>query len=85
MGLAIALISSIKNTGVKLEKSIVIGEVGLTGEIRSINSSDRLAKEAEKMGFEYIIIPSRNISKISSQKIKVIGVNNLREAINKIF
>ena len=85
LGLAIALISSIKNTGVKLEKSIVIGEVGLTGEIRSINSSDRLAKEAEKMGFEYIIIPSRNISKISSQKIKVIGVNNLREAINKIF
>ena len=60
LGLAIALISSIKNKNLKLDKVIIIGEVGLTGEIRSVNAYERLAKEAEKMGFEYILLPARN-------------------------
>jgi DNA repair protein RadA/Sms len=85
LGLAIALLSSIKNKNLKLDKVIIIGEVGLTGEIRSINSSERLAKEAEKMGFEYIVLPARNKEKLKGQKINVVGVNNLKEAISKIF
>ena len=85
LGLAIALLSSIKNKNLKLPKVIIIGEVGLTGEIRAINSSERLAREAEKMGFEYIVLPSRNKEKLKDQSIKVIGVNNLKEAISKIF
>ena len=85
LGLAIALLSSIKNKNLKLPKVIIIGEVGLTGEIRAINSSERLAREAEKMGFEYIVLPSRNKEKLKDQSIKVIGVNNLKEAISRIF
>ena len=85
LGLAIALISSIKNKNLKLSKVIIIGEVGLTGEIRSVNASERLAKEAEKMGFEYIVLPFRNKEKLKDQKINVIGINNLKEAISKIF
>lgn len=85
LGIAIALLSSIKNTSVKLNKCVILGEVGLTGEIRSINFSERLSNEAEKMGFEYIVLPERNKGKINNQNIKAIGVNNLREAISKIF
>jgi DNA repair protein RadA/Sms len=85
LGIAIALLSSIKNTSVKLNKCVILGEVGLTGEIRSINFSERLSNEAEKMGFEYIVLPERNRGKINNQNIKAIGVNNLREAISKIF
>lgn len=85
LGLAIALISSIKGKGIKLPKVLVTGEVGLTGEIRPISSVDRLVNEAEKMGFEYTIIPNRNREKVSNKTIKIIGVSNIREAINKIF
>lgn len=85
LGLALALVSSIKTKGIVLPRVIVIGEVGLTGEIRPINSADRLIREAEKMGFENAIVPYRNKEKLSSKKMNIIGVNNIREAINKIF
>ena len=85
LGLALALLSSVKNKGISLPKVAIIGEVGLTGEIRPINSIDRLVNEAEKMGFEYAIIPFRNKDRISNESIKAIGVSNLREAIGKVF
>lgn len=85
LGLALALLSSIKNKGFTLEKTIVVGEVGLTGEIRPVSNCDRLIKEAEKMGFLHAIIPERNREKITSSVIKIISVHNLFEAINKIL
>ncbi|MGM9977437.1 MAG: DNA repair protein RadA [Clostridium sp.] len=85
LGLAIALLSSMKSKRISLPKVMIIGEVGLTGEIRPINAVDRLVNEAEKMGFEYVIMPYRNLEKINNKGIKVIGVSNLREVINKIF
>ncbi|MCI6189263.1 MAG: DNA repair protein RadA, partial [Clostridium sp.] len=85
LGLAIALLSSMKSKRISLPKVMIIGEVGLTGEIRPINAVDRLVNEAEKMGFEYVIMPYRNLEKINNKGIRVIGVNNLREVINKIF
>lgn len=85
LGLALALLSSVKNVGIKLERTVIIGEVGLTGEIRPVTACERLIKEAEKMGFNHAIIPERNKDKAKSDVINVIGVSNLREAINKIF
>lgn len=85
LGLALSLISSIKNKPFKLEKVLIIGEVGLTGEIRPVASCDRLIREAEKMGFKHAIIPERNKDKVKSKTIIIIGVNNLTEAINNIF
>lgn len=84
LGLALALLSSIKNSGFKLERTLLVGEVGLTGEIRPISSCDRLVKEAEKMGFKNAMVPQRNKEKINSS-INIIGVSNLKEAIVKIF
>ena len=85
LGLALALLSSVKNSGIKLHKVIIIGEVGLTGEIRPINSIDRVVNEAEKMGFEYAIVPFRNKDKLNNTSINIIGVNNLSEVIGKVF
>lgn len=85
LGVAIALLSSIKNRGIKLEKVAVMGEVGLTGEIRPISTIDRLVNEAEKLGFENVVIPWRNREKVKNKKINIIGINNLKEAISKIF
>lgn len=85
LGLAVALLSSAKNKGVILPKVMIIGEVGLTGEIRPINAAERLVNEAEKMGFEYVVMPYRNKDKVKNAGIKIIGVNNLREAIGKLL
>ncbi|MGL5649469.1 MAG: DNA repair protein RadA [Clostridium sp.] len=85
LGLSIALVSSLKNSNINLPKILVVGEVGLTGEIRPVTSAERLVNEAEKMGFENVIVPYRNKDKLVGRKINVIGVNNIREAIKKIF
>lgn len=86
LGIALSLFSSNKGVTTSLEKMIIIGEVGLTGEIRPISNCDRLLNEAEKMGFVNAVIPARNIDKVKGKNnINLIGVSTLREAIVKIY
>ena len=86
LGIALSLFSSNKGITTSLEKVIIIGEVGLTGEIRPVSSCDRILNEAEKMGFINAIIPYKNIEKVKGKnKINLIGVSTLREAIAKIY
>jgi DNA repair protein RadA/Sms len=85
LGLALALISSVKGRNFKLNKMIVFGEIGLTGEVRPIALCDRLVNESIKMGFENIIIPYRNKDKIDVKNRNVIGVSSLKEAVSKVF
>ena len=66
LGLTLALVSSVKGKELNLGKSLVIGEVGLTGEVRPVAFCDRLVGEGNKMGFKNIIIPQRNKEKSSS-------------------
>lgn len=67
-------------------KSVVVGEVGLGGEIRSVGHLDKRVQEAEKLGFENIIIPDlkSNIS-FKTSKIKIIRVRNINEVIDLLF
>lgn len=85
LGLALALISSIKGKEVPLEKMLVFGEIGLTGEIRPVAFGERIVNEASKMGFRNIILPYRNTQKLKKQDINIIGVNTLKEAFSKVF
>lgn len=85
LGLALALISSIKGKPLKLDKLMVVGEVGLTGEIRIVGSCDRLVNEAEKMGFRHVVIPERNADKIEKYNINIIPVKNIKQALKEIF
>lgn len=85
LGIALSLFSSSKGVCSKLEKLVAVGEIGLTGEIRPISNCDRIVNEAKKLGFKNIVIPYRNLDKITIEGINVIGVNTLKEAINKIF
>ncbi|QGU96520.1 DNA repair protein RadA [Clostridium bovifaecis] len=85
LGLALALISSVKGKSFKLNKMIVFGEVGLTGEVRPISLCDRLVNEGIKMGFENIVIPSRNKDKLEVKGKNIIGVSSLKEAVSKAF
>lgn len=86
LGTAISLLSSIKNTPVKLGKTIIVGEVGLTGEVRPVSYCEKLVNEAKKLGFENIIIPIKNLEKFTNEQgLNIIGVSSLKECINKVF
>ena len=81
----LALISSSKTKEVKIENLLVIGEVGLTGEVRPIAHVEKIINEATKMGFTNVILPNKNKVKINSKGINLIGVDTVREAVSKIF
>lgn len=66
--------------------AVVIGEVGLGGEIRSVGNIEKRIAEAEKLGFKKIIIPANNLKSIKSKNsAKLIPVNSLSEVISNIF
>ncbi|MGE5627754.1 MAG: DNA repair protein RadA [Solirubrobacterales bacterium] len=85
LGLALALVSSVKSKESKLQKMLAIGEIGLTGEVRPVSFCERIVNEGYKMGFKNIIVPSRNTEKLDFKDISILGVSNLKEAINKVF
>lgn len=85
LGLALALISSLKGKELNLERALIVGELGLTGEVRPVAYCDRLVNEGIKMGFKNVIIPYRNKDKVEAKDAKIMLVSSLREAIGKVF
>ena len=80
-----AVASSLKNKPAK-NNFVVLGEVGLGGEIRSVGHIEKRIQEAEKLGFENVIIPQNNVKSIKSKNsVKLISVENIVEAIEKIL
>ena len=79
LAVAAALISSISDIPVP-EKSILFGEIGLSGEIRAVGQTDARLKEAAKLGFTTAIIPAG--SKIKDSKMKIIEVDHLAEIVS---
>ncbi len=66
--------------------TVVIGEIGLGGEVRSVNHIEKRIQEAAKLGFKKIIIPSNNLKSIKTKNsIEIIPVDNLHSALSKIF
>lgn len=65
-------------------KTIAIGEIGLTGDLRSVQNSEKIVREAARMGFERILLPEKNAVKLKgadSSGIRVVGVKRLTDAI----
>lgn len=85
LGLALALISSARSKEFKLDKMMVVGEVGLTGEVRPISSCERLVNEAFKMGFKNVVVPYKNKASLDFKDINLIGISAIKEAFGKIF
>ena len=64
---------------------VVMGEVGLTGEVRRINMIEKRLKEAEKLGYKTCIIPENNRKYLeNSYDMKIIGVKNIGEALKAL-
>jgi DNA repair protein RadA/Sms len=66
--------------------SVIVGEVGLGGEIRTVSQVEKRIQEAERLGFKKIIIPRNNLKELKqNEKIKIIAVGSLSEAIKEVI
>ena len=84
LGMIMAVASSFKNVPIPKDM-VIVGEVGLTGEVRRINLIDKRLKEAEKLGFKSCIIPESNKKDLKENyKLDIIGVSNINEAMKKV-
>ena len=84
LGIMMAVTSSFKN--IPIQKDVVVmGEVGLTGEVRRINLIEKRLKEIEKLGFKKCIIPENNKKGLKDEyKLDIIGVQNIGDAMRKL-
>ncbi len=87
LGILLAVASSFANRFLPSDL-VVLGEVGLAGEVRPVSRIETRLKEAIHMGFKKCVLPKRNIKGISpsiQEKIQLIGVDLVDEAIQSVF
>lgn len=78
-----AIISSFRNRAFDRD-TVIFGEVGLSGEVRSVGMSDRRLSEAEKLGFGRAVIPAGSRSPGTKGKIEITGVRNVYDVMGLI-
>ncbi len=82
LAVALSLISSLKDVVID-STTIVFGEIGLGGELRTVNNCEKRIRECERLGFKKCIIPKQNIKKLPKgefENIEIFGARNVREA-----
>ncbi|MEY8365892.1 DNA repair protein RadA [Anaerovoracaceae bacterium 41-7] len=84
LGVALAVYSSMRGV-VSQKRVMAIGEVGLTGDLRSVQNAEKIVMEAVRMGYEQIILPKKNADRIDTKKLgscSMIGAENIYQAID---
>lgn len=85
LGVALAVYSSMRGI-VAAKRTLAIGEVGLTGELRSIQNAEKIVLEAARMGYEQIILPKKNADKLKDRipvgNCRIVSAANLYDAID---
>jgi len=86
LAVAVAIASAFREQ-IAMPATVVIGEVGLAGEIRSISQAILRINEAERLGFEHCVLPRNNYKNLEHKKgtIELIPVSQLREALDIIL
>lgn len=81
LGLVLAIISSFKDIPVS-DKTIVFGEVGLSGEVRAVSMALKRVQEAKKLGFDKVILPSSCLTQTKNVSgIELVGVSAVKDAL----
>ena len=85
-GIITALYSSFRSLPVD-HRTIVFGEVGLTGEVRAVPSPEIRLGEAAKLGFRRCFMPQANLSGMDAEKynIEVYGINHVSSLVDALF
>ncbi len=82
LGVALAIVSCSHEVSIR-PRTVIAGEIGLTGEVRPISHNDARIGEAEKLGFERIVLPNARRAQENSQShgIEQIQIRSLMEAL----
>lgn len=81
LAIAVSIASSFRDKPTK-QSDCLIGEVGLTGEVRRVSRIEQRVQEAAKLGFDRVIIPANNVGGWTAPKgIEIIGVSTVSEAL----
>ena len=84
LGVVLAVVSSYKNRPID-EKTLVFGEVGLSGEVRSVSQASQRVQEAKKLGFTTVILPEVCREQIGQvEGIRLCGVRTAGDAVRLI-
>ncbi len=84
LAMAAAVVSSLRDKAIG--NAVAIGEVGLTGEVRSVGQAEKRLIECAKMGFTRAVIPQGNMPGLKApQGIKVFGVKSVFEALEVLI
>jgi DNA repair protein RadA/Sms len=75
-----ALVSSLQNKAIDAH-TLILGEVGLAGEVRAVAQIEPRLAEAAKMGFKRAILPKGSARRLENAKLQVLGVESLSEAL----
>lgn len=82
---AISICSSFKDTSIDADM-LILGEIGLSGEIRGISFAERRIQEALKLGFKKVLLPNSNMKNFKpSKEIEYIPVESIQDAIRLIL
>ncbi len=80
-----SLASSFRDKAID-SRTVVIGEVGLTGELRTISFIEKRIKEAQKLGFKTAVIPKSNLKGLSDMEgMNIVGVSSVEEALDIVL
>jgi DNA repair protein RadA/Sms len=81
LGIASSIISSMRDTPVD-SQTVAVGEIGLSGEVRTISQVDKRVQEATKLGFRRILVPRGNLKGFPrSDGIELIGIERIEDAM----
>ena len=84
LAVAMALVSSLKDTPIR-DDTVVFGEIGLAGELRSVSHIEARVSEAFRLGFTRCVLPYHSMKSIELKRfsgVELIGVRNVREAFD---
>lgn len=87
LGIIMAIVSSFKNTSIP-DDTLVFGEVGLSGEVRSVSNAEQRVIEALKLGFKRVVLPMSSLKSLrdidKSADIELVGVESVEDALKLI-
>jgi DNA repair protein RadA/Sms len=82
LGIATAITSSLRERPVD-SNTVVLGELGLGGEVRAISQAELRIREAAKMGFRRCLLPARNLTKLDPvTDMELVGIRDVGEALD---
>ena len=87
LGAVLAVVSCLKNKAVPRDVA-VFGEVGLSGEVRSVGGPLARIKEAVSLGYETVILPKGNLAMVEKEDLsgtRLFGLQNIKEALSLLF